>query len=59
MAQTSNTKTKYTSLEIANQMYKDAWLIKRTFFQKKNPNLSAAELNAKTADYFSKLKDNQ
>jgi hypothetical protein len=50
-------KTKHTSLEIANQMYKDAWLVKRTLFQKKFPQLSSAELDKKTAEYFAQLKD--
>ncbi|KYG64106.1 hypothetical protein AZI86_15000 [Bdellovibrio bacteriovorus] len=50
-------KPKYTSLEIANQMYKDAWLVKRTQFQKKFPHLSSAELDKKTSEYFAQLKD--
>ncbi|PIS11684.1 MAG: hypothetical protein COT73_02600 [Bdellovibrio sp. CG10_big_fil_rev_8_21_14_0_10_47_8] len=51
-------KPKYGKLEIANQMYKDAWLVKRTLFQRKFPQLSSQELDKKTAEYFSQLKEN-
>ncbi len=50
-------KPKYTNLEMANQMFKDAWLVKHTFFQKKFPNLTTEEVNKMTAQYFANLKD--
>lgn len=50
-------KSQQTVLETANQMYKDAWLVKRTRFQKLYPDLSSAELDKKTAQYFAQLKD--
>lgn len=46
-----------SSLETANQMYKDAWLVKRTKFQKAHPELSARQIDEKTSAYFAKLKD--
>jgi hypothetical protein len=50
-------KPKISNLEMANQMFKDAWLVKRTWFASQFPKLSAKELDRKTADYFAKLKD--
>jgi len=42
---------------MANQMFKDAWLVKRTWFASQFPKLSEKELDRKTAEYFVKLKD--
>lgn len=50
-------KPQQTSLETANQMYKNAWLVKRTRFQKLHPELSPEEIDRKTAAYFASLKD--
>jgi len=48
-------KMKQTSLETANEMYKDAFKIKMHTFAEKNPHLSEKELQAMTADYFRSL----
>lgn len=42
-------------LEVANQMYKDAFLIKRTRLAVENPKLPDLELDRRTAEYFSRL----
>lgn len=44
-----------TSLEVANQMFKDAFIVKRTRFAAENPRLSERELDRLTAEYFAKL----
>ena len=49
-------KNKYTSLEMANQMYKDAWLVKRTLFRKNFPDLTDEQIDKKTNEYFLNLK---
>ena len=48
-------KTKQTSLETANEMFKTAFLVKKTKFSTHDSSLSDAELNKKTADYFKKI----
>ena len=44
-----------TSLELANEMYKDAFRMKRTRFAVENPQLSEAALDRMTARYFAEL----
>jgi phage antirepressor YoqD-like protein len=48
-------RRKQTSLETANQMYKDAFFIKKTRFSHEHPELSNEELTKLTVDYFRKL----
>ncbi|HPI39561.1 MAG TPA: hypothetical protein PLJ21_02075 [Pseudobdellovibrionaceae bacterium] len=48
-------KRKWTSLEIADQMFKDAFLVKKTRFSHLHPNLTNEELQKKTIEYFKKL----
>ena len=48
---------KQTSLETANEMWKDAFLIKKTRFATENPGLSDEELTKMTAAYFRKLSE--
>ena len=46
---------KPTRLEMADQMFKDAFLVKKTRFSHLHPELSEAELQKMTVDYFKKL----
>lgn len=50
-------KRKQSSLETANEMFKDAFAMKRMRFAEANPDLSEEELNKKTAEYFRKLSE--
>jgi hypothetical protein len=45
------------NLEMANQMFKDAFLVKKTRFSHEHPELSDIELNKMTANYFRNLPD--
>ncbi len=47
-----------TSLETANQMYKDAFLIIKTRMARAHPTLAEAELQKLTASYFINLNSN-
>lgn len=42
---------------MANQMFKDAFLVKKTRFSHLHPELSDEELHRMTADYFRKLNE--
>jgi len=46
-----------TNLELADQMFKDAFLVKKTRFSHLHPELSDEELNKMTAEYFKKLNE--
>ena len=46
-----------TNLEIADQMFKDAFLVKKTRFSHLYPHLSDGELIKMTAQYFRKLNE--
>lgn len=46
-----------TNLEMANQMFKDAFLVKKTRFSKLHPELSDEELHKMTIEYFRNLPD--
>jgi hypothetical protein len=46
-------------METANEMWKNAFLVKRTRFARENPGLSEAELNQMTANYFRKLSESK
>ena len=50
-------RRKQTSLETANQMFKDAFLVKKTRFSHLHPELSDQELHKLTAEYFRKLNE--
>lgn len=50
-------KRKQTKLEMADQMFKDAFLVKKTRFSHLHPELSDEELNKMTANYFKKLNE--
>ena len=45
------------SLETANEMYKDAFLVKKTRFALQHPSLSDEQLNKMTALYFRKIAE--
>jgi hypothetical protein len=51
-------RPKQTNLETANQMFKDAFLVKKSRFAVENPQLSEQEIYKMTADYFRNLPDN-
>ncbi len=62
MADTENApipKRKQTNLETANAMFKEAFLVKKARFQKENPQLTDAELDRVTANYFRNLADDE
>ncbi len=46
-----------TNLELANQMFKDAFIVKKTRFSHLNPHLTDDELHKMTAEYFRKLNE--
>lgn len=48
---------KQTSLETANEMFKAAFLVKKTRFAEQNPHLTDEEINKKTAQYFRELAE--
>jgi hypothetical protein len=48
-------KSKPTSLEMANQMYKDAFQVKKQGFAAKNPHLSDGELDKMTKKYLAEI----
>ncbi len=50
---------KQTNLETADQMFKDAFLVKKTRFSHLHPDLSESELHQKTLTYFHKLSENK
>jgi hypothetical protein len=50
-------KPRVTNLEMANQMFKDAFLVKKTRFSHLHPELSEQELHKMTAEYFRNLPD--
>ena len=54
---TSRLKRKWTNLEMANQMFKDAFLVKKTRFSHLHPELSDEELHKMTIEYFRNLPD--
>lgn len=51
----STLKRQWTSLEMADQMFKDAFLVKKTRFSHLHPNLSDEELQKMTIEYFKNL----
>ncbi len=48
---------KQTSLQTADQMFKDAFLVKKTRFSHLYPHLSDQELQKATAEYFKNLNE--
>lgn len=46
---------KLSSLELADQMWKDAFLVKKTKFALANPLMTEAEILKLTANYFKNL----
>ncbi len=52
-------KRRPTNLEMANQMFKDAFLVKKTRFSKLHPELSDEELHKMTIEYFRNLPDDE
>jgi hypothetical protein len=56
---TTTQKRKQTNLETADQMFKDAFLVKKTRFSHLHPHLSDEELTKMTAEYFRRLNEGQ
>ena len=52
-------KRKPTNLEMADQMFKDAFLVKKTRFSHLYPELSDDELIKMTAKYFKELNERE
>ncbi|MCC7405819.1 MAG: hypothetical protein IT288_15570 [Bdellovibrionales bacterium] len=52
-------KRRPTNLEMANQMFKDGFLVKKTRFSKLHPELSDEELHKMTIEYFRNLPDDE
>ena len=50
-------RKKPTNLEMADQMFKDAFLVKKTRFSHLHPHLSNEELHKLTVEYFRKLNE--
>ena len=50
-------KKKWSNLEIANQMFKDAFAVKKMRFSHLHPELSEKDLHKMTVDYFRNLPD--
>jgi len=50
-------KKKQSNLETADQMWKDAFLIKKTRFSHLHPELSEKQLHKMTVEYFKKLNE--
>lgn len=50
-----NSRKKQSSLETANEMFKNAFQVKKMKFHQENLTLTDEELNVMTADYFKKL----
>jgi len=50
-------KPKQTKLEMADQMFKDAFLVKKTRFSHLHPELTDEEHTKMTANYFKKLNE--
>ena len=59
MARSENPRRKQSSLETANEMWKDAFLVKKTKFASENPGLSDEELTKMTAAYFRKMGESK
>lgn len=55
----SSPERKWTNLEMADQMFKDAFLVKKTRFSHLHPNLSDEELQKMTVEYFKKLNEEE
>lgn len=53
----TSSKRKWTNLELADQMFKDAFLVKKTRFFHIHPELSEEELQKMTAEYFRRLNE--
>lgn len=54
-SKTLSSSKKQTKLETADQMFKDAFLIKKTRFSHLYPHLSKEDLHLMTVAYFKKL----
>lgn len=48
-------RKKQANLETANQMWKDAFAVKKMKFQIENPHLSEKEIQNLTVEYFKNL----
>jgi SRSO17 transposase len=48
-------KKNQKNMHLANQMWKDAFLVKKTKLALENPNLSDLEIEKKTIEYFKSL----
>jgi len=57
MIQRPSPLSRQTNLETANQMFKDAFLVKKTRFAHLHPELSESELHKMTAEYFRRLNE--
>ena len=58
-AKTSSLTQGQRNMLMANQMFKDAFLVKKTRFIHLYPNLSDDELDKMTAAYFRKLNEEE
>jgi len=55
----SSTPKQLSNLEIANEIFKTVFLVKRERLHQQFPELSDSELDKKTAEYIRELPDNQ
>lgn len=59
LTKSSTSKRRPTNLEMANQMFKDAFLVKKMRFSHLHPELSDEELYRMTVEYFRNLPDDE
>ncbi len=52
-------KKKWSNLEIANQMFKEAFLVKKMRLSHLRPELSEEDLHKMTIEYFRNLPDDE
>lgn len=51
----NSSSSRPTSIEMANQMYKDAFQVKKQGFAAKNPHMSDGELDKMTKKYLAEI----
>lgn len=56
-AKQSLTQKRISNLEMANEMFKTAFAVKKQKLHQKFPQLSDSELNKKTVEYFRELSE--
>ena len=55
MQKDKSSERKQTNLETANEMYKAAFLVKKTRLASQHPELTEEQLNQRTAEYLRNL----